>query len=377
MPRILFIAPHRPDRSPGQRYRFEQFVPYWQRNGYEVDYAWFIDESDDAVFYSPGNLVSKARIFAKSWVRRMRHVRVSRDYDLLFLQREAFMTGSLRFERGFKRSGVPMVFDFDDAIWLSNVSPGNRRLNWLKDPAKTSAIIGMSDAVIAGNAYLADYARRFHKDVTIIPTVVDTDRYHPVERRPDGQVVIGWIGSHTSMTHLYEAMPLVQALHERFGERIRFRVISDRRFEAPGIPVEHVAWSSQGETSALSGIDIGIMPMPDDEWSRGKCGFKGIQYMGMGKPAVLSAVGVNTTIVQDGENGFTASTMEEWMHKVGMLVEDADLRARLGQAAFNTIRDRYSVAAWRDVYLALFDRMLGRTKRTDVRPETHRAHAHP
>lgn len=360
MPRILFIAAHRPGRSPGQRYRFEHYLPYWRSKGYEADSAWYIDERDDEVFYAPGRLLGKARIFAKSWLKRRSQVRLARDYDLLFLQREAFMTGSLRFERGFRRSGRPLVFDFDDAIWLPNVSPGNRRLNWMKDPGKTSAIIAMSDAVIAGNDYLADYARRYHADVTVIPTTVDLEAYRPMERPDDGRVVIGWIGSHTSMAHLKQAEPILRDAFERFGPRIALRVISDRPFEAEGLPVENVRWSAERETAQLAEIDIGIMPMPDDAWSRGKCGFKGLQYMGMGKAVVLSAVGVNTEIVRDGENGLLAACREEWAGKLGMLVEDRALRQRLGQAAHRTVAERYSVQAWRDAYLALFDRLLGR-----------------
>ncbi len=361
--KILFVASHRPDRSPSQRYRFEQFVPYWSQHGVQVEYAWIIDEEDDRVFYSQGRIMAKAGIWRKSLVRRAEHVRRAREFDLIVLQREAFMTGSLRFERGFAKSGVPVIYDFDDAIWHMDVSEANRRLKWLKNPGKVPRIIALADHVIAGNDYLAEYARRFNRQVEVIPTVIDTERYRPMVPVPrtDGKVVIGWTGSLTSVTHLRGALPMLQELRQDLGDRFVLRVISDRPLEVPGMHVENVTWNSATEAQDLAAIDIGIMPIPDDEWSRGKCGFKGLQYMGMGKAVVLSPVGVNRTIVREGENGLLAATDAEWKKKLTHLIADAELRQRLGQAARRTVEERYSTIAWRDHYLALFNKMIRRT----------------
>ncbi|HEY0977957.1 MAG TPA: glycosyltransferase family 4 protein [Flavobacteriales bacterium] len=386
MPRILFVAAHRPDRSPSQRYRFEQYADYWRRHGFDHEYAWLIDEKEDGKFYSKGKILAKAGIFLKGWWRRYRQVARAKDFDLILLQREAFMTGSTRFERKLAASGVPVIFDFDDAIWRMDVSDANRRLSWLKDPSKTIRILPLAKLVIAGNAYLADHARQYNPAVEVIPTTIDTDHYVPTPAVPraDGKVVIGWTGSYTSLTHLRWALPMLRRLHQQWPDRILFRVISDRDLEAPGLPVESLRWSSAREVEDLAGIDIGIMPMPDDEWSRGKCGFKGLQYMGMGKAVVLSDVGVNRSIVQDGANGFLARTEEEWLTKLGQLIADADLRARIGRAARSTVEERYSVKAWRDRYLELFQRSLtgDRTPYTNKkhgdhdRTEEDRAHRH-
>jgi glycosyltransferase involved in cell wall biosynthesis len=358
MPKVLFIAAHRPDRSPSQRYRFEQFVPYWEQHGYSFHYAWLIDAEDDKRFYAPGQLRAKAQIFLKSLKRRKEHVRMAKDFDLIMVQREAFMTGSTRFERALAATGVPLVYDFDDAIWHMDVSEGNRKLRWLKDPGKTAKIIRLADLVIAGNDFLAAHAHKFNPKVEIIPTVIDTDRYSPTPAHSTGPVVIGWTGSHTSMAHLKQVLPMLRAVHEVWGDRVRFRVISDRDFDGEGLPVENVRWSSSSEPEDLAGIDIGIMPLPDDVWSRGKCGFKGLQYMAMGRPVVLGRVGVNKTIVQEGENGFLAGTQEEWVDKLGKLIADADLRERIGKAARATVVEHYSVRSWRDRYLELFEGLI-------------------
>ena len=361
MPRILFIAAHRPDRSPSQRYRYEQFVPYWERKGFTFDYAWLLDEADDGPFYAKGNILSKARIFLKSWWRRRKHVGLARQADLVLLQREAFMTGSTRFEKALAHTGVPVIYDFDDAIWLLDVSEGNRHLRWLKDPGKTDRILGLADHVIAGNEFLAEYARRFNPAVEVIPTVVDTHRY-TYDRKigGDGPVVIGWTGSHTSMTHLKRALPMLHEIQKRFGDAVEIRVISDRDLVEPGLKVTNVPWRSATEAEDLQTIDIGIMPLPDNDWSRGKCGFKGLQYMALGKAVVLQNVGVNPTIVQHEENGLLASTHEEWVEALGRLIADPELRHRLGAKARRTVEEKWSVDAWKDRYVELFHEVLSR-----------------
>lgn len=373
MPRILFVAAHRPDRSPSQRYRFEQFIPYWETHGWEVRQAWLIDEGDDAVFYAPGHMLRKGLLFARSWLRRLRHVDMAREADIVFVQREAFMTGSIRFEQAMRRTGARFIFDFDDAIWRLDVSEGNRRLRWLKDPGKTDRLIAMADLVIAGNRYLADHALPLNPRTVVIPTVVDTDRYLPVMRKHPDKVIIGWTGSLTSIAYLREALPMLRRLQQRFGGRIGFRIISDHRFTDPGLDVDGLVWNSATEAEDLAGIDIGIMPMPDNEWSKGKCGFKGLQYMGMGKAVVLAAVGVNTEIVQDGINGCLARDEAEWTDRLSKLIEDADLRLAMGRAARRTVEEKYSVIAWRDRYIDHFNALI--TPHGDQhRPEEDRPH---
>ncbi len=358
MHRILFVAAHRPGRSPSQRYRFEQYEPYWEQHGWSARTAWLIGERDDPHFYAPGNWGRKALIFAKSIRRRSRHARVADRYDLIFVQREAFMTGSTRFERWMKRSGVPFIFDFDDAIWHMDVSAGNKRLRWLKNPAKTDALIAMADAIIAGNDYLARYASRNNQHVVVIPTTIDTDAYPVVPVRRTGVVHIVWTGSPTTIRHLVTALPALRRLKRTYGHKLRFTVIGDISFHDPELGVSGQPWRRETEAADLAVGDIGIMPLPDDEWARGKCGLKGLQYMALGLPTVMSPVGVNTEIIQHGSNGFLARTEDEWVDQLTRLIEDADLRARIGTQARRTVEERYSVKVWRDHYLQLFNSLL-------------------
>ncbi|MBL7982753.1 MAG: glycosyltransferase family 4 protein [Flavobacteriales bacterium] len=358
MPRIHLIVPHRPDRSPSQRYRLEQFIGHFEANGYSVVYANLLGRLGDRVLYSRGRLFLKLLLLVKAFFRRLRDVwRVKKD-DIVIIHREAFLTRGTFFEKALRSRTRHLVFDFDDAIWHMDVSEANKRLSWLKDPSKTDRIIAMADLVIAGNDYLAEHARAFNSKVVVIPTVIDTARYRPMHRpRADGRITIGWTGSLTSVAHLALAVPTLRKVQQRFGERVVFRVISDRVFEAEGLHVENVRWNSATEVEDLAPIDIGIMPLPDNEWSRGKCGFKGLQYMGMGKAVVLADIGVNKVIVQHGVNGLLAATSIDIETHLVHLVEDAELRTRLGAEARRTVEDRYSVNAWKDVYIRHFQEL--------------------
>lgn len=359
MPRLFYIVPHRLDRSPSQRYRLEQFFPWFRQNGWEVVYANLLDERDDQVFYSSGNFFGKLRILITAYFRRRKQVRSIRQDDIVIIHREAFMTRGIFFERAIRKRTRHLIFDFDDAIWRMDVSEGNRRLRWMKDPAKTGAIIALADRVIAGNEYLAEYARRFNPAVEVIPTTIDTERYTAEQpARYDERVMIGWTGSHTSMAYLEQALPLLYRVQAALGGLVLFRIISDRALVAPGLSVENIRWNSATEAEDLAAIDIGIMPLPDTEWSRGKCGFKGLQYMGMGKAVVLANVGVNSVIVKHGHNGMLASNDEEWVRHLCNLAKDAELRDRLGNSARRTVVDQWSMHTWRQRYLDLFQHLL-------------------
>lgn len=358
MPRILFIASHRPERAPGQRFRFEQYMPHLERNGWQCELSHLVSEADDKVLYSKGNYLKKAAWLAKCNRIRRRDAARANDFDVIFLFREALMSRSTAFEERMRSSRAKIVFDFDDAVWLTNVSDANKRWSWMKDPGKTPKLIAMSDIIFAGNPFLADYSRPFNKNVVVVPTTIDTDEYRPVPERQPGPVCIGWSGSITTVQHFRYALPALQQLRQRFGDRISFRVIGDGSYTEPSLGVQGLPWRKDSEVHDLQAIDIGIMPLPDDEWARGKCGLKGLQYMALGIPTVMSPVGVNSEIIQDGLNGHLATDTADWVEKIARLVEDADLRQRMGAAARNTVVARYSLNAWKDRYLELLNDLI-------------------
>lgn len=355
MPKILFIAAHRPNRSPSQRFRFEQYFSFLKQNGFDYDFSYLISEKDDKIFYEPGNLHTKLYIFLKSAWKRWKDILRSNHYDIIFIQREAFMTGSTFFEEQFRKSKAKIIFDFDDAIWHLDISEANKRFHWLKNSGKTAKIISLSNLVIAGNTYLADYARHHNDNVVIIPTTIDTEEYlrQPVIKHNE-RVCVGWSGSITTIKHFDYAVPFLKKLKQRFKERILIKVIGDDSYKNSEIEVNGIAWDKNNELKEFSSFDIGIMPLPDNEWAKGKCGLKGLQYMALEIPPVVSPVGVNAEIVQDGVNGFLANTENEWVEKISLLIESSELRRKIGDVARRTVMGKYSVISQREKYLQCF-----------------------
>jgi len=257
------------------------------------------------------------------------------DYDLIFLYREAYPIGPALLERWLAAPGKPpIVYDFDDAVFLPNVSDANRFMVSLKWVRKIPGILRLCTHVVAGNEYLAAFAKQYNPAVTSIPTCVDTDKFRPRPADsglPAGQPIVGWIGSPTTAPYLATLRDVFRRVHARRPFELKVSGASaDISFD--GVPTRNVRWSLGDEVTLFNTCDIGVYPLTDDEWSKGKCGFKAIEFMACGVPVVASAVGVNREIVQDGANGFLAATEDEWVDKLGRLLADSDLRCRFAAA---------------------------------------------
>ncbi|HEV7475278.1 MAG TPA: glycosyltransferase family 4 protein [Pyrinomonadaceae bacterium] len=339
--RLLAIVPSIYDTSPGQRYRLEQWEPLLRKRGVEITYAPFESEELHALLYKPGSIGRKLSLVTEGMSRRYALMKSVRDYDVVYVFREAALLGPPFFERWIHRSGVPMVFDFDDAVFVSYRSPTNGYLSYLKFASKTKSICRMSAHVMAGNPYLADYARQVNANVTIVPTTIDTEKYTVIESRSESEIpTIGWTGSFSTVQHLDTLRSALQKLARQ--TKFRLRVIGTPIYQLDGVEVEAMPWVAATELKDLGAIDIGIMPLPDDNWSKGKCGLKALQFMALGIPTVCSPVGVNKEIIHDGENGFIAGSEDEWIGKLGRVLHSAELRSQLGQAGRRTVEMKYS-----------------------------------
>jgi glycosyltransferase involved in cell wall biosynthesis len=357
---ILAIVPSVYDTNPSQRFRIEQWEPLLRERGVEITFKPFESKELNSILYKPGRMAEKLKLVGEALKRRASDVRSARGYDAVYLLREAALLGPPVFEWTLARKGVPYVFDFDDAVFVPYVSPSNGYLSYLKFPGKTRAICRTAAHVMAGNEYLADYARAVNERVTIIPTTIDTEKY-TVEPRAENEVpVIGWSGSYSTAQHLATLNTALRKLAER--ERFRLRVIGAPDFKIEGVDVEAIPWRAATEVEDLRPFDIGIMPLPDDQWSKGKCGLKALQYMALGVPTVCSPVGVNSEIIRDGESGLLASTDDEWVEKLSGLLRSPGERARLGRAGRATVEARYSAAVQAPRVYEIFESVVRRAK---------------
>lgn len=347
--RLLALVPYPLDTTPSQRFRIEQWRSHLEQQGISVDLAPFASSGLMKLLHQPGHLAAKATRFAAAFARRMTKIAASQRYDVVLIHRAACLAGPAIIERALKVFGKPVIFDFDDAIYLLHTTDANRRLGWLKFPGKTATLCRLASHVVVGNGYLAEYARQRNPRVTVIPSSVDASWYRESPPKPkEAPLVVGWMGSSTSQTHLEMFAPVLRQIGER--NRLEFRIVSDRKPALPG--VEHVwrVWSAETEAEELSQFDIGIMPIPDDEWARGKCAMKALLYMSMGVPTICSAVGANREVIQHGKNGFLAATPAEWIARVQELAADSSLRRRLGAEGRLTVEERYSMTGCANLF---------------------------
>jgi len=294
------------------------------------------------VLYKPRRYLEKASYFLVSTANRILDLLRALRHDLIFIQREAFPYGPPIFEKLLARLGKPIIYDFDDAIYLPQASKANKLFIFLKNSQKTKEIIRLSQQVIVGNDHLKEYAIRYSENVTMIPTAIDTDRYLISEPRSSDIVTLGWIGSHSTLPYLNLVETALRQLSKRYD--ILLRIVGGE-YHLEGVQVDNRTWSLQDEVSHLQSFDIGLMPLLDNERARGKCGFKALQYMAVGVPCVCSPVGVNREIVQDGYNGYLAGNEDEWIEKFSILIESPDLRCKLGLRGRATVEERYSIKA--------------------------------
>ncbi len=246
-------------------------------------------------------------------------------------------------ERWLVWRGCRYIVDYDDAMFHQYDAHSSRWVRALLG-RKISLVMRLAQTVVAGNAYLAAYAHASGaKRVEVIPTVINLRRYplRPAHAN-SGPIVIGWIGSPSTSRYLLQVAPALAKLCA--DGQVKVCLVGAASIDLPGVPVEHITWNESTEVAALQSFDVGIMPLPDEPWARGKCGFKLIQYMACGLPVVASPVGANTEIVQDDCNGYLASATEEWVGAIMRLCSDADLRQRMGTAGRKRVEEEYCLS---------------------------------
>jgi glycosyltransferase involved in cell wall biosynthesis len=324
------------------RQRILQYLPFLHQHGIEVDVCPLLSD-EYLIKYNKGIPQNRFAI-ASAYIRRAWQAVSARRYDAIFVHYELFPYMPAVFERLVFSAGKPVIVDYDDAVFHTydcHPNPVLRRLL----TGKLQSLLSGSAAAICGNRYLAEYAKQFCSNTIVIPTVVDTDLYRPkaphVPPR-QGPPVIGWLGSPSTWQNVEPC--LNEILAPVAQQRAQLHVIGANSAFRQVAGVVAKDWSEQSEISDLQAMDIGIMPLIDAPFQRGKCGYKLVQYMACGLPVIASPVGVNTDIVEEGRNGFLASSGEEWRGAIDRLLRDPDLRMRMGQEGRRLAEERYSLA---------------------------------
>lgn len=354
MKKILFLTPYPYDKAGSQRFRFEMYFDLLEKNGFSYKQSPFIDEKTWAILYKPGHVVAKIWGTLKGYLRRVLILFQLHQFDFVFIHREASPLGPPIFEflisKVFRKK---MIFDFDDAIWKMDVAQENNLASILKQPSKIAKICKWSYKVSAGNGYLADYARKYNPNTFVVATMVDTDGYHNrIQNQAVERPCIGWTGSNTTIKYLEIIVPAIKQLEKKYD--FDFYVIADKNPKLPLKSFKFIPWNKKTEIEDLLRFHIGLMPLEFDEWEKGKCGFKAIQYMSLGIPAIVANIGVNSKIIDHGKSGFLIQNNQQWDQYMEQLLSSESTRVEMGKEARIKIVDYYSKKATFNDFKNLF-----------------------
>jgi len=355
MKKILFVVPFPKKIYPSERFRVEIYEKALQEGGFEYDTIFFWDYYARSILYKKGKIPQKIFSLIKGYFRRIKSLFIIRKYDYVFVLREASPVGPPFFEWIyaclFKKK---MIYDFDDAIWIPQVSESNSWATFAKSFWKIKKNCKWAYKISVGNNYLYNYAVQYNKKVSILPTCVDTvNKHNIIKDQSTEKVVIGWTGSFSTLHYINEVVPVIRELEKKYS--FEFIVIADQNPHLPLKSFRFIEWKEATEINDLLNINIGIMPLTNDEISKGKSGFKLIQFLSLGIPVVASPIGINTQIVDENVNGFLCQSTVEWIAAFEKLISDATLRTKMGLNGRKKIEEKYSVMANKNGFLSLFE----------------------
>lgn len=319
------------------RMRSYQYVDFLREHGVDVVVSPLFGDSYLKRLYNKGRTNWPA--VAADYFMQLIRLGRARNFDLVWIEKEIFPSIPAWFERALAKLGIPYVVDYDDAIFHNYDLSSNRLQRLLSN--KIPTVMRGAALVVCGNEYLADCARNAGaRDVAIIPTVIDLDRYSVRAGRAGEKLVIGWIGSPSTVKYL-------RILHQVLAEisaimPLQLRVIG-ATLELEGVDVDCRTWSEASEVAEIQQFDIGIMPLVDSPWEKGKCGYKLIQYMACGVPVIASPVGINNEVVSEGINGYLCRDDAEWKDKILALSGNAAARVAMGRMGRKAVEDKYCV----------------------------------
>jgi glycosyltransferase involved in cell wall biosynthesis len=341
--RVLALIPSQTGYSPGQRGSIELWDKVLRPAGIELDFAPFESEFLRQILYRPGNQVRKAVEMIRGYTSRIGLLNKIDEYDAVFVYREAALLGPAFLERMIARKR-PIIYQLDDPLFVPYRSPSNGFLSYLKFFSKIKEIIGISKAVIVNSTPIREYAQQFNNKIWQVPSVVDTDKFVYRESDQDRYpVCVGWSGSPTTITNLRMIERPLMKISESGSCEIDF--IGSEDFGLKDVNYRGRRWNEATEVDDLRRIQIGLVPLPDHPWNPYKFIMKTAQYMALGIVPVGTPMASNTEVIRHGENGFLASTDDEWIEYLSCVIGDSELRKNMSRQAADDAIAKYSLQA--------------------------------
>jgi L-malate glycosyltransferase len=355
--KLLVICPYPENVAPSQRLKFEQYYDSFRHAGYQVTVSPFIDDQFWKIIYQKGHVFAKALHTIAGYVRRFADLFQIRSYDVVYVHLWATPFGPPVYEWLLRKIAKAVVYDIDDLVYLKNVeNKAHRWVSMIKGRNKPIYLMRTADHVITCTPHLDAFVRKFNLHTTDISSTVDTaERYLPKRNYNPPVLTLGWSGSLSTSKYFYLLSEVLKRLSKRY--KFNIRVIGDPAVKIEGLSIDAFAWQESTEMELLQGIDIGLYPLPDEEWVMGKSGLKAIQYMALGIPTVATAIGANFRVIEDGVSGFLVNSDEQWIERLSALIEDASLRERIGKEARKRVEDLFSIESNKIKYLQVLEQV--------------------
>ncbi len=354
--KILFLVPYPKGEAPSQRFRFEQYISLLENNNYKVRYESFLDYSLWRKIYDPkSSALDKFFGVIRGFIKRIKVLLSCYQFDFVFIHREAAPFGPPIFEWMLSRIfNKRIIYDLDDAIWLKDNNSESLLITLLKNRGKIKKIVKFSYKVSCGNHFLASYCKQYNSNSILNPTTIDTNYHLPKngQTSPANKITIGWTGTHTTLKYLDLVVPLLQELETEID--FLFIVIANQDPEIKLNNYTFVPWNKSTEIADLQKIDIGVMPLYNNEWENGKCGFKALQFMALEIPVLVSPVGASNIIVNHGVTGFHCTDDSDWKTYLLELISSSEKRTKVGKNGRKYVVENYSVESNADNFLSLF-----------------------
>jgi glycosyltransferase involved in cell wall biosynthesis len=343
--RVLVLTPYLYGTAPGPRSSIELWEEVLRPDGITFHYEPFETKHLHAILYRPRGTIAKTQEMLRGLGKRIKLIASELDFDAVLIYREAALIGPALVERLVAKRGIPIIYQLDDPLYVRYRSPTNGYLSYLKFFGKVGKIASLSAVTIVNSDHHRRYVSRFTDRIRQIPSVVDGTVFECLPRVSTDQdpVCVGWSGSSSTKGNLQIIRPVLQSLSQRNDTRLHF--IGDEEFELPGVRFTSQPWRAESEVEDLRSLDVGLVPLPTNEWTKRKFYLKLVQYNALGIPAVCTPLGANPQVVIDGETGFLASDIPQWTQAVRRLIENQELRLRMGARAAERAHAHFTVQA--------------------------------
>ena len=356
--KILFICPYPINTVTGQRLKYEQYFSYFKQNNYDYDVKSFFNNEEYKILYSRGKLLKKIFAVFKGYLRRFYTSFKLKNYDLVYVFLNVTPLGGSFFEKVYRFLSNKMIFDIDDLVYLNKSYKENKVAKYLRSSNKYYYLMKFSDHVITCTSYLDNFVKKFNKNTTNISSTVNTKIYTPKKFNRSKKLIIGWTGSFSTLPYLNLIKKVIIKVQKIYN--CELYIISSNKEILGFKNYKSMIWKSKTEVNDLKKIDIGLYPLPKEEWVKGKSGLKAIQFMSLGIPVIASDTEINRKVILNNKTGLLVNSEKEWFLALKKLIENKKLRERMSNNGIYHVRKNFSVEVNKDRYLKIFNNLTNK-----------------